>query len=322
MNTQGITMKTIITAGLFGAALVLSGCGGSAPQVKAGAPATAQAPCPGCDKVACKGCPDKAAKAATKKDCAKKDCAKKDCAKSKDCAKGKDCAGKDCGDCAGKVAFKMMPAAELAKALEAGTDLHVYDVNSIARYNKGHVKGAKHLNRYAMSADTLPQDKAAKLVFYCGSSRCKASHKAAHKARRLGYTNVAVMPEGIKGWEEATLPTETASLVDPIKEITAAGLNTKRMGAAQIFIYDVNKAARFASSHIPGAVNVGKQVAADKLPPNKNAMLVFYCANARCGASHMAATSALKLGYTNVWVMRAGIKGWEEAKLPVEKASM
>ncbi len=30
-----------------------------------------------------------------------------------------------------------------------------------------------------------------------------ASHTGAGRARSLGYTNVAVMPEGIKGWVKA-----------------------------------------------------------------------------------------------------------------------
>lgn len=237
-----------------------------------------------------------------------------------DCAKKKDCEGKkDCDDAESRVAFKMMPAAAVAKAISANGDLNVYDVNSIERYNKGHVKGAKHLNRHLIGADTLPTDKAAQVVFYCGSSRCTASHKAARKAMALGYTNVSVMPEGIKGWEEARLPTETASLVDPIKMIDPAGLNMKRLAAAPIFIFDVNSAERFATSHVAGAANVTTKVAADQLPPNKGAMLVFYCANSRCGASHKAAHAAVGHGYTNVWVMGAGIKGWEEANLPVEK---
>ena len=289
------------------AALMLAGCGGGNAQVQAGAPAAAQTPCANCDKAACAGCGDHAS------------------SKKKDCeGKKKDCEGKkkDCDDCEGKVAFKTLPAADLVKALAANESVHVYDVNSIARYNKGHVKGAKHLDRHLISATTLPADKAARLVFYCGSSRCKASHKAAKKAMTLGYTNVAVMPEGIKGWEEASLPAETAALVDPIKPIEPAALNTKRLGAAQIYIYDVNSEQRFASGHVPGAVRVEKQVSAAKLPPNKGAMLVFYCANARCGASHKAAHAALGHGYTNVWVMGAGIKGWEEAQLPLEKVGL
>lgn len=38
--------------------------------------------------------------------------------------------------------------------------------------------------------------------------------------------------------------------------------------------------------------------------------------------SHEAARVAATLGWTNVWVMTDGIKGWEKAALPVETAAV
>ncbi len=57
------------------------------------------------------------------------------------------------------------------------------------------------------------------------------------------------------------------------------------------------------------------------MPADKTATLVFYCANTHCGACHQGARAALKLGYTNVFIMPEGIAGWEQAKLPTEKKS-
>lgn len=37
------------------------------------------------------------------------------------------------------------------------------------------------------------------------------SHEAARVAAKLGWTNVWVMTDGIKGWEKAGLPTGTAT---------------------------------------------------------------------------------------------------------------
>jgi 3-mercaptopyruvate sulfurtransferase SseA len=37
------------------------------------------------------------------------------------------------------------------------------------------------------------------------------SHEAARVAAQLGWTNVWVMTDGIKGWEKAGLPTETGT---------------------------------------------------------------------------------------------------------------
>lgn len=52
----------------------------------------------------------------------------------------------------------------------------------------------------------LPADKATKLVFYCANAHCSASSAAAKRAMDNGYTNVAVLPEGIMGWKKAGQP--------------------------------------------------------------------------------------------------------------------
>jgi rhodanese-related sulfurtransferase len=53
-----------------------------------------------------------------------------------------------------------------------------------------------------------------------------------------------------------------------------------------------------------------------ELPKDKDAKLVFYCANVRCSASHKAAQRALNAGYTDVNVLPDGIIGWKKAGQP------
>ena len=53
----------------------------------------------------------------------------------------------------------------------------------------------------------------------------------------------------------------------------------------------------------------------DKLPPDKNAMVVLYC---RSGRMSRETTEALvTLGYTNVWNLDRGMIGWEQAGFPI-----
>ena len=53
----------------------------------------------------------------------------------------------------------------------------------------------------------------------------------------------------------------------------------------------------------------------DKLPSDKNAMVVLYC---RSGPMSQKATEALvTLGYTNVWKLDRGMVGWKEAGFPI-----
>jgi rhodanese-related sulfurtransferase len=85
-------------------------------------------------------------------------------------------------------------------------------------------------------------------------------------------------------------------------------------------VFDDNHEERFKQGHVPGAVWLPYDaVTAEKLPGQKDRTLVFYCASERCGACHKAADAAIALGYTKVFIMPAGIAGWEAAGLAVEK---
>lgn len=89
----------------------------------------------------------------------------------------------------------------------------------------------------------------------------------------------------------------------------------------------------YQKQHIPGAVNfdfpieevtqLDPQRAAEfekALGPDKNKTLVFYCGFTKCGRSHNGAMWAVKLGYTDVYRCPGGIKGWNDAGYPAEKA--
>jgi rhodanese-related sulfurtransferase len=82
---------------------------------------------------------------------------------------------------------------------------------------------------------------------------------------------------------------------------------------------DVNSPQSWTQARVPGAVNLDP-AAYDTagLPADKNALLVFYCSNPWCRKAPNAARRANSLGYVNVRVMSAGIKGWLADKLPVE----
>jgi len=85
-------------------------------------------------------------------------------------------------------------------------------------------------------------------------------------------------------------------------------------------IFDVNGRDRYAKGHLPGASWMAfDDVKPSDLPPKKDHTLVFYCANELCSASHDAARQAVALGYSKVFVMPAGIYGWEKAGRPTER---
>lgn len=76
------------------------------------------------------------------------------------------------------------------------------------RAKQGVIPGAVLLSSSSQyDLKELPADKSAKLVFYCASQKCSASKTAAKRAMENGYSNVAVLPDGISGWKEAGQPT-------------------------------------------------------------------------------------------------------------------
>lgn len=93
----------------------------------------------------------------------------------------------------------------------------------------------------------------------------------------------------------------------------------------QVYLFDANvESTRENVGIIPGAKLVNSSETYDlkkDLPADLNSVLVFYCANTRCTASHLAANKALRLGYKNVSVMSDGIYGWQKAGKKLERVS-
>ena len=75
---------------------------------------------------------------------------------------------------------------------------------------KGHVPTALDFSAIKGNlAASLPKDKNALIIVYCGNPGCGAYLQAAKAAKKLGYTNIKHMSAGIDGWNEAKLPTES-----------------------------------------------------------------------------------------------------------------
>lgn len=110
-------------------------------------------------------------------------------------------------------AFAVVTVEDVAAGIapDASPRLAVFDANDRETYDAGHVPGATWVHYDSVSAEVLPADTAAPLVFYCGGPSCGAAPTAAETAVSLGYTNVAVMRAGISGWREAGQPVETSA---------------------------------------------------------------------------------------------------------------
>jgi rhodanese-related sulfurtransferase len=70
---------------------------------------------------------------------------------------------------------------------------------------------------------------------------------------------------------------------------------------------------KYIKGHIPMAVSIPDSQfdkMTDRLPADKNSLLIFYCGGLKCKLSHKSAMKAEKLGYTNVKVFAEGYPAW------------
>lgn len=65
------------------------------------------------------------------------------------------------------------------------------------------------LDQVELDIHALVPEKQSDIVVYCASEQCTASHEAAEKLTKLGYTQVKVYKGGKKDWIEAGFLVET-----------------------------------------------------------------------------------------------------------------
>lgn len=94
-----------------------------------------------------------------------------------------------------------------ALARQAGGALLV-DVRETEDFQQSHAEGATHLSRgiLELKIEGVAPDTATEIICYCGGG--SRSALAAESLQKMGYTNVASMASGFKGWKQAGLPTE------------------------------------------------------------------------------------------------------------------
>ncbi len=178
------------------------------------------------------------------------------------------------------------------------------------KYVKGHMPMAVSIpnTKFDKMTDMLPQDKDALLIYYCGGLKCKLSHKSAKKAEALGYTNVKVFAKGYPAYMK---------VAGNYPEVSVEWVKKQMDNNTDMALIDSRpKRKKYDKGHVPSAISLpdmyfDKQK--DKLPTDKNELLVFYCGGFKCKLSHKSAKKAIAMGYTNVKVFSAGYPAWKAA---------
>lgn len=98
-------------------------------------------------------------------------------------------------------------------------------------------------------------------------------------------------------------------------EINAEQLKAKMEAGEKLLLINPLSDIEFNEKHIPGSVNIPLQniLITEKLPKDKDQLIITYCKGRKCIYSTEAANLLAKRGYTKIMVFRDGIPGWENA---------
>ena len=91
-----------------------------------------------------------------------------------------------------------------------------------------------------------------------------------------------------------------------------------------LVLLDNRKEADYASGHIEGAVRlIDTDITDDavfaKFIPAKDNPVLFYCNGVKCGRAAIAASKAVKAGYSKVYYYALGMDEWRQKNLPLVK---
>ena len=116
-----------------------------------------------------------------------------------------------------------------------------------------------------------------------------------------------------------------ALLLPNLQSMGAAGLSPTQavllINREKANVVDVRSAEEFASGHLIGSRHVAiEDISAEltKAVPDKKRPLILVCASGM--RSQKAQRIAQQLGYENVHSLGGGLKIWQDANLPLEKA--
>jgi rhodanese-related sulfurtransferase len=104
-----------------------------------------------------------------------------------------------------------------------------------------------------------------------------------------------------------------------VKELTIAAVQAKLAASERFHLIDVREESEWAKGHLPQAQYLGRGIIErdiEKRIPDTGAEIVLYCGGGFRSA--LAADNLQKMGYTNVWSMDGGFRGWKEAGGKIE----
>ena len=103
-----------------------------------------------------------------------------------------------------------------------------------------------------------------------------------------------------------------------VRELTVDDVKAKQDRGEKFLLVDVREESEWNKDHLPGAVHLGKGIIErdiEERVPDTAAEIVLYCGGGYRSA--LAADNLQKMGYTNVWSMDGGYRGWKDKGYPL-----
>lgn len=103
-----------------------------------------------------------------------------------------------------------------------------------------------------------------------------------------------------------------------VKELTIDQVKAKLDRGEKFHLVDVREDSEWDKDHLPGAVHLGKGIIERDIEaaiPETAAEIILYCGGGFRSA--LAAEVLQKMGYTNVFSMDGGIRGWRDKSYPL-----
>jgi rhodanese-related sulfurtransferase len=104
-----------------------------------------------------------------------------------------------------------------------------------------------------------------------------------------------------------------------VRELSVDQVKTKLDAGEKFHLVDVREESEWAKGHLPQATHMSKGTIERDIEnriPDTKAPIILYCGGGYRSA--LTADNLQKMGYTNVWSMDGGWRGWNGAGYPVD----
>ena len=109
--------------------------------------------------------------------------------------------------------------------------------------------------------------------------------------------------------------------IENVTILTAEQVIEKILADPDLIVIDSRKKTEYLKGHIEGAINILntklKREDLERIVPDKDREILFYCNGIRCMRSTDSIRKAKSWGYTNLTWFRGGWKEWSDKRLPM-----